>query len=416
MTLSPDQARELQELGYFIVPGALSGEEVNALTEALVAVEGRSTDALPGSATASWTPVLDEYRIYNFPECDQVFCDLIASPGMIGPIQSIIPGPVHLTEAFTTSRRRGPGVPMHRVPFANFRMDGDRPRTDHAKVMVLLTDCGPEDGPIVMVEGSHVRDDIPPFDQIHPGWTLPPWDEDYVARLRSELGDTGARRPWEEIPGYKELYLSAGDAVFFTEDVWHGAKWLSSRATRRAVHLGYSPYHIAKWHGLSYSPELRQRATHGQRVLLEGPFVGHRLVDSDTEFALANEFPALPHSENARRMESPGSDASIVDDTDEMMRLVADRLRVHDGPRQGVCALHLTGPVGGKWAVDLGNGATPIAQDELNGADSVIEVSDADFRSLLHGVADPVELFNHGALCVRGDVSLAMRITDALIG
>ncbi len=91
-------------------------------------------------------------------------------------------------------------------------------------------------------------------------------------------------------------------------------------------------------------------------------------------------------------------------------------LDAQDELDRGVCKLHLTGPGGGCWTIDFGRSRQRIRAGDGDAADTLLATTMPDFLAVLRGGGDPVEMFYRGALTVRGDVSLAMRVTDLLWG
>jgi hypothetical protein len=149
------------------------------------------------------------------------------------------------------------------------------------KVAIALSDIGTEDGGMVVFEGSHRQEEGFPYDLLHPDWDAGGIDADVEREFRESMQGRESLR-WEDIPGYRELCFRAGDAVVFTDDLWHGARESRSDRIRRMLCFTYAPYHFANLHGVEYSDEVLERASELQRALLSGPFHGARYEAIDT--------------------------------------------------------------------------------------------------------------------------------------
>ncbi|MBA3685314.1 MAG: phytanoyl-CoA dioxygenase family protein [Planctomycetes bacterium] len=87
------------------------------------------------------------------------------------------------------------------------------------RMIYLLHDVGPDDGPFCVVPGSH-KAAYPP-----PGAALP-----------------------EEEPGMIAITGKAGDAIYFTEALRHGGFVNRGSRTRRTLHVGYGPAWLRSQH------------------------------------------------------------------------------------------------------------------------------------------------------------------------
>ncbi len=412
--------------GYVLVKKAFEPDVIRALHDQLCELEYVEKEQLPPQCIPHWTPVVNEYRIMNIIECGNLFIQLIDHPQILSRVEALVPGPIRLTEAYSISRRRGIGLPLHATPIAEYRMTPSGPKSAHVKAIVNLTDCGPEDGPLVVFEGTHKLGVPFPYSGLHPDWPTPTHD---VAIVQAYLkGDAPARTvkvPWEQIPGYKEVCAEAGDLLVFTEDLWHGAKELRSDRTRRTLYFAYSPYHFATWHGVEYSAELKQRVTERQRHLLSGPFIGSFYEGTDIASRVPADVPfqILPNSErwstwqrgNPSALSKPSSQEGPRTGTlrDIFERTLPQRLAAHPElamAHLGICQLIISGENGGKWFLDLSDRNGHVIPGECDKPDCVVEVSSQDFVGLFTGKAEPAELFYQGRLAIRGNTSVAMQM------
>jgi len=424
--MTPEELYHFDLKGYLLVKRAFEPDLIRALNDRLQDLEGLGKDRLPPRAIPNWTPVVNEYRIMNIIECGEPFVQLIDHPQVLPRVEALVPSPIRLTEAYSISRRRGIGVPLHSVPIADYVAGRSGPSCKHLTAVVNLTECGPEDGPLVVFEGSHKLGVPFPYSTLHPNWPAPSRDREVAEAYARAVPDHALASPWERIPGYKEVCVEAGDMVLFTEDLWHGAKELRSDRMRRTLYFAYSPYHFANWHGVEYSEELKRRVTERQRELLSGPFIGYRYEGTDVASRVPDGLPfqSMPNSERAASGWSgpasatePSTDSGRLADTvrEIFERRLEQRISAHPelAPhRSGACQVTVSGEGGGTWCVDLSGDAGTVRPGESDKPDCVVDVRAEDFVALFNGAADPVELFYRGRLSIRGDVSLAMRMAS----
>lgn len=74
----------------------------------------------------------------------------------------------------------------------------------------------------------------------------------------------------------------------------------------------------------------------------------------------------------------------------------------------------LSGPAGGTWIVDLKKGGTNGVRKADEQGQCTITMTDTDFVSLIDGSLNPQRAFMSGKLKVKGDMSLAMKLTQVL--
>jgi hypothetical protein len=203
---APEASRQLESLGYAMLPGALPSDEVEALAAEVEDVYRR----LPGDARS---PGLSEeerddfrYEMLNrSAACQRIVsdrrlldvvepllgedCHVIANTAWRNP-----PRPEHAHGGGNWHIDAGPHVPRpagvpwdDRIPYPVFAV----------AVHVLLHDCPPESGPTAVVPGSHRSGQGPPLDRVK---------------------DTTL-----EYEGHGALPLPgrAGDVLLFASDVWH---------------------------------------------------------------------------------------------------------------------------------------------------------------------------------------------------
>jgi len=121
-------------------------------------------------------------------------------------------------------------------------------------VLMALEDIGPGDGPTVLVPGSHKSTEI------HPRLEL---DGKGIVAAHHEREAAGTAL------GRKEIYLEAGDEVFFTDAITHGSAERTNPGFRRSVIFRYSPRYLRTRFNYQLSPELAARLTPERRQILE---------------------------------------------------------------------------------------------------------------------------------------------------
>lgn len=424
--LTAEEVYHFDLKGYVLVKKAFEPDVIRALHDQLYEIEGLGKDQLPPHCVPNWTPVINEYRIWNIIECADVFIQLIDHPQILSRVEAIVPGPIRLTEAYSISRRRGIGLPLHATDIAEYTVTRSGPRSKHVKAIINLTDCGPEDGPLVVFEGTHKLGVPFPYSVFHPDWSAPIHDVAYAQQFSKSAAAHALSVPWEQIPGYKEVCVEAGDLIVFTEDLWHGGKELRSERTRRSLYFAYSPYHYTSWHGIECSDKLKACVTERQRQLISGPFIGYRYQDADTsELPSSLPFPFMPNSETATtwsrsapvasRTSSIGLDQIVGNNQEFFEWLLQKRMAGHPELAQqplGICQFILTGDGGGKWFLELTAKGGRVVQGESDTPDCLVELSAQDFEKLAKGAIPPAELFYRGGLKVRGNISMAMQIAS----
>jgi len=405
---------DFDRLGYHVERNAFEPELLDALEDALVRHERRRADELPRGCPRSWTPVLNECRLMNVLECGAPFERLIDHAAILPWAGALVRAPQRVTAAYSITRAFGPGLPLHRIESVEYHAAPEGPRCDHVTAAVWLCDCGPDDGPMVVFEGSHRGRARPACDEVHPSWSAPAHDRAFAAGYEARRGSA---IPWEDVAGYRELHVRRGDLIVFAESLVHGAREVRSQRVRRSLYLSYSPYHFANWHGLAWSDALKQRVTPARRALLEGPFIGSRLAGFEPEgLPDRPEFPRLPDSELGERRFPARLDECAPERRVEL-RLERAVTRARAAPDElagvsGTCALCLSDR---EWpALVLREGALSLAAPANGAATARIECALEDFDRLLAGEVEALELFHTGRARVLGDLRLAMRLASFL--
>ena len=298
MQLNEEEVWQLDNQGYLIVRNVGTPEQVEKMVAALKLYEGCRAEEFPANAyPAYFYPDSSDFRIMNFLECDPIFLETVDHPEILRVVDSVVKYPSRLILPSSITRTKGPGNPLHQDKIANTRFKQGRTMTDFLTCIISLSDCGPEDGPLVVIEGSHKLTSGFPYNKFHPDWNVDYGDG--LLHKAAKINDKEIQCRWEDIPGYKELHVKAGDLIFFVEDLVHGAKAIKSDRTRRTLNLMYGPYRDCNLNGIEYSEELILRGNKRQRELLQGPFSGFRFENLDfSKYPPAYLFRHMPNKEN----------------------------------------------------------------------------------------------------------------------
>ncbi|MCB0123677.1 MAG: phytanoyl-CoA dioxygenase family protein, partial [Caldilineaceae bacterium] len=120
-------------------------------------------------------------------------------------------------------------------------------------VLMALQDVGPGDGPTVLVPGSHKSTEI------HP--RLEQDGKGLIAINDHQAAGTAL--------GMQEMYLNAGDVLFFTDTVTHGSAERTNPGHRRVAIYRYSPKFIRTRFNYEWSEGLLGRLSAQRRNVIE---------------------------------------------------------------------------------------------------------------------------------------------------
>jgi len=120
-------------------------------------------------------------------------------------------------------------------------------------VLMALTDIGPGDGPTVLVPGSHKSTEVHPRLEVK--------GKGVVAIDDGQAAGTAM--------GMQEMYLNAGDVLFFTDALTHGSAERVNPGYRRVAIYRYSPRFIRTRFNYEWSDKLLDRLTPEQRQIIQ---------------------------------------------------------------------------------------------------------------------------------------------------
>jgi ectoine hydroxylase-related dioxygenase (phytanoyl-CoA dioxygenase family) len=198
------------------------------------------------------------YELHNCVEAGAPFEELIDHPGWInylrhycGEENSYVTG-LFIDECIASIRRSGGHHPVHsggyRAALRNkYVYEHGVFRCGQCNVILALTDVGPEDGPTMVIPGSH-KSNFP-----HPN-----------------AGNYANLDRMDNLEGAVPVYMKAGDVLLFVDGIMHGG---SSRTNdtgeRRVTIFRYGVSWGATRYGFEYSQALLDRLTPERRKLLQ---------------------------------------------------------------------------------------------------------------------------------------------------
>lgn len=281
--LTQKEKYEFHLKGYIHLKNVIPKDLISRAKEVSNQLKLRKSKDLPKNSVPHLFGGGTFYHLHNMLECDDVFLEIMAHDEILPYVYSIVPKPCRLIESILLYRKKGYGNPLHRNAFSNLRMIDGKIQADYVAALVYLTDMGPEDGPTIVIEGSHHLKNKFPFHPLDPRWNL----DHLTGKDKFETNFEGLLQiPFSEIPGYKEVHCEAGDVIFFSEDIIHGAKEVTSEKERLVLKYGYAPYYISNLHGVEYSKELIERCNDTQRSLLTGPYYGYIFENSTVPYMM----------------------------------------------------------------------------------------------------------------------------------
>lgn len=254
--------------GYLILRNAISKEDLAEMNQWVddhwAYVENR-----PDEPTKQWIDNVelhsygqdDGVNFQNIVEGAPVFERLIDHPAWFPLAQRYInpDNGISIHENFLNVR--GPGgflyihcgghTPLCYLTFRNHNTGAWM--VGQINVLMALEDVGPGDGPTVLVPGSHKSTEI------HP--RLEKDGQGLVAINDHQAAGTAL--------GMQEMYLNAGDVLFFTDTVTHGSAERTNSGYRRVAIYRYSPKFIRTRFNYEWSEGLLGRLSDQQRNIIE---------------------------------------------------------------------------------------------------------------------------------------------------
>jgi hypothetical protein len=240
--------------GYIVLQGAVDGDDIREMNEAVDALlpmkPGEWRGPLHALGSSADDPP-DNLVIENIFEAGAVFERMIDHPSWIDTMRRFVGSTdgLFIDEAFVNVRLSKTGLGLHsgahkRRIRTQYRYHNGEFRCGQINILLALTDIGPGDGPTMLIPGSHKSN------LIHPAF---------------------AERPGslEGVEGAIEVHLKAGDAALFVDCVAHGAGFRSNEGERRILLYRYGPGWGNNRYGYEPSAELIERLTPERRKIIQ---------------------------------------------------------------------------------------------------------------------------------------------------
>jgi ectoine hydroxylase-related dioxygenase (phytanoyl-CoA dioxygenase family) len=212
-TLSADEKLFLDENGYLVLPGILSGEQLADLRE-------RFAELLAEEGDEAGKEVHQEAgtdRLADLVNKGQVFDVTYTHPRVLAGIAHVLNGDLKLSSLNARFAKPGEGLQGLHADWDRLERAGD---FQVCNSIWLLDDFTEQNGATRLVPGSHRR-----------GTEMP---EDHMA-------DTTAPHPDERL-----LIAPAGTVVVFNSHTWHGGTRNETSNSRRAMHAYYCRRNVAQ--------------------------------------------------------------------------------------------------------------------------------------------------------------------------
>ena len=244
--------------GYLILEDAVEPELLDELN--------RAFDQFPDLEPMQWwgnaqrRDYTEEtgFELHNCVEVGEPFEKLIDHPAWIqyvkhycGDEDSYTQG-VFIDECIASIRRSGGHHPVHSGGYRGslrgaYGFKDGRFRCGQCNVILALTDVGPDDGPTMVVPGSHKSN----FS--HPN-----------------AGDYARGERMDELEGAVSVHLKKGDALLFVDGLMHGgSSRTSTEGERRVTIYRYGPTWGTTRFGYEYSQDLLDRLSPERRKILQ---------------------------------------------------------------------------------------------------------------------------------------------------
>jgi hypothetical protein len=244
--------------GYLVLKGAADRELVDAVNRAVDALPPLDIGQWYGNAQRRDYTADTGFELHNCVEAGEAFERLIDHPGWIdllrhycGEEKGYTEG-LFIDECMVSVRRSGGHHPVHSGGYQGalrgaYHHTNGVFRCGQCNIILALTDVGPDDGPTMVIPGSH-KANFP-----HP--------------LR---GDYARGDRMDHLEGAVEVPLQAGDALLFVDGLMHGGKSRTNTVGERRVTIyRYGPSWGATRYGYEYSQALLDRLTPERRKILQ---------------------------------------------------------------------------------------------------------------------------------------------------
>ncbi|GDX41160.1 hypothetical protein LBMAG21_14520 [Armatimonadota bacterium] len=254
--LTPAQRYHLDALGYVLLKGVLTPDEVKSIKAALYRLKEE--------------PDLAKHRVYTHKHGDhhQLFGHLVeydpallayaVHPKLVPLVEELVGGAVRLEESEAIINRRNPEADVALLRQRHSTPTGFHTGTRHGwgtyfeqerfhcifvKTLAYLTDVGAEDGGTAVIPGSHKMS----------------WRQQEM--IDAALSDPSL---------IHQVVAQAGDVLLFSESLIHSTTEILSDKERAIIVSGYTPPMLREWMGNEISPEFLESQPEPIRKLLSG--------------------------------------------------------------------------------------------------------------------------------------------------
>jgi ectoine hydroxylase-related dioxygenase (phytanoyl-CoA dioxygenase family) len=244
--------------GYLVLKQAADRDLIDALNRAVDALPPLDLGEWYGNAQRRDYTATTGFELHNCVEAGEPFERLIDHPGWIGYLrhycgeEKAYTEGLFIDECILSVRHSGGHHPVHSGGYQGalrgaFRYLNGAFRCGQCNIILALTDIGPDDGPTMVVPGSH-KSNFP-----HP-----------------LQGDYAQGDRMDHLEGAVEVHLAAGDALLFVDGLMHGGKSRTNpEGERRVTIYRYGPSWGATRFGYEYSQPLLDRLTPKRRKILQ---------------------------------------------------------------------------------------------------------------------------------------------------
>jgi len=229
--------------GYLLLGNAVDVVHLAELNDLLDAHLDMQIDEWRGHIHRPAKPT-DIIHLHNLFKMGEPFERLIDHPAWLAHMERYVGGDddLFIDESFTDVREEGVATRMHSG--AHKRRIRAQFRCGQVNILLALNDIGPDDGPTMVVPGSH----------------------------KSNLLHPTFREGVESLDGVEaavKVPLKAGDAAFFVDCLAHGSAQRINAGQRRVLIIRYGPHWGNDRYGYQPSDPLLARLTPQRRRIVQ---------------------------------------------------------------------------------------------------------------------------------------------------
>ena len=236
--------------GYLLLRNAVNAVHLAELNDLLDAHLDMQPDEWRGHIHRPAKPT-DTVHLHNIFEMGEPFERLIDHPAWLAHMQRYVGGDdgLFIDESFADVREESAATRMHsgahkRRIRTQFRYHDGQFRCGQINILLALNDIGPDDGPTMVVPGSHKSN------LLHPAF------RDGVESL-------------DGVEAAIKVPLGAGDAAFFVDCLAHGSAQRINSGQRRVLIIRYGPHWGNDRYGYQPSDGLLARLTPQQLRIVQ---------------------------------------------------------------------------------------------------------------------------------------------------